>query len=86
MLAVLNLILHTLSLGILGYFTKPIADWYLSRVPALGIDLYNSVTHAALHQRHFSFWFNGFKDVWFGGYHLVGDFSLVIKTPAARTS
>ncbi|MBI4057981.1 hypothetical protein HY405_01570 [Candidatus Microgenomates bacterium] len=69
-----SVVLHLSVLVVLWYFLQPISTWYLNKIPALGIDLYNSVTHVALQQRHFSFWFNGFKDIWFSGYPFVGDF------------
>lgn len=65
---------HFLIGVVLFYGFKPIAVWYLNKIPALGIDLYNSVTAVALLQKYFSFWFSGYKDIWFGGYPLMHDF------------
>ncbi|MBI2011698.1 hypothetical protein HYS91_02940 [Candidatus Daviesbacteria bacterium] len=53
---------------------EPFFNWYLNKVPALGVDLFNSATHATIHLKHLSMPFNGFKDIWFGGYPLMLDF------------
>ena len=66
--------LNLLAGVVLFYFFKPVANWYLGRVPALGVDLYNNATYVAYHLKHFSLPFNSFKDIWFGGYPLIGDF------------
>lgn len=70
----LSLIVDILFGVLLYSLFKPIATWYLNKIPALGIDLYNSVTPVAQLQEHFSFWFSGYKDIWFGGYPLMHDF------------
>ncbi len=67
-------LIHFLMLGLLFYFLLPFSNWYLQRVPALGIDLFYSATSVRLLQDSFSFWFNGFKTVWFAGYPLASDF------------
>ena len=72
-LTLLLLLLHIAAGGIILYFWKPIADWYLSKIPALGVDLYLSATYVAYHLRHFSLPFDSFKDIWFAGYPLIAD-------------
>lgn len=65
---------HLLFFGVIFYILRPIFEWYLSKVPILGVDFYNSATYVSYLSRNFSFQFNGFKDIWFGGYPLSRDF------------
>lgn len=69
-----SLALHIPAIFAIYYFWQPISNWFLSKVPAIGVDLYLSVTYAAYHLRHFGLVFNQFKDIWFGGYPLMRDF------------
>ncbi len=69
-----GIIFHPLAVAAIIFFSLPFSIWYLTSIPALGIDLYYSATSVHLLQQHFSFWFNGYKDVWFTGYPLMGDF------------
>ncbi len=70
----LTFLFHIIAICFLVYFTQPFADWYLSAVPAHGVDLYNSVTHAMYHLNSFSLPFNSFKDFWYAGYPVMQDF------------
>jgi hypothetical protein len=70
---ILSLTLHTVSLLVLALVTAPIAKWYLTKVPALGVDLYYTATYVAQYLKHFSFPFSGYKDIWFGGYPIFRD-------------
>ncbi len=67
-------ILHLIAICLIVYFTQPFTSWYLSAVPAHGVDLYNSVTHALYHLNSFSMPFNSFKDFWYSGYPVMQDF------------
>lgn len=81
-------LLHLGALGIIFLALQPIASWYLTRIPALGVDLYYSATYVAYHLKHFSLPFNSFKDLWFGGYPLFRDiFQLhfYLMAPFAKT-
>lgn len=73
-LKILSVFSHFIFLGAIFYFLSPIFKWYLAKVPILGVDFYNSVTYVSHLSRTFSFQFNGFKDIWFGGYPLQRDF------------
>lgn len=77
-LSVLNFIINIPALGLIYYFWKPVTDWYLAKVPALGVDLYLSATYATYHLKHFSLPFNSFKDIWFGGSPLLLDFPQLV--------
>ncbi|OGY16964.1 MAG: hypothetical protein A2785_02405 [Candidatus Chisholmbacteria bacterium RIFCSPHIGHO2_01_FULL_49_18] len=81
-----SLVLHFLALTALFFSFRPIALWYLGKVPALGVDLYNSATAVAYHLKSSALPFNGFKDMWFGGYPLMLDLprlSFYLMTPFA---
>lgn len=80
----INYSLHLGAIGAIYYFWQPISAWFLSKVPALGVDLYLSATYAAYHLRNFSLPFNSFKDIWFGGYPLISDYpqlAFILMTP-----
>ncbi len=71
----LILIINFIAATVVIFFAlKPFFSWYLAKIPVLGVDLYYSATYVAYHLKHFSFSFNSFKDVWFGGYPLFDDF------------
>lgn len=67
-------ILHAIFIAAIVYAWQPISKWYLTQKPAIGVDLYNSITYVSYHLKHFSLPFNSFKDFWFGGYPLIKDF------------
>lgn len=69
-----NFALHAPAIALIYYFWQPISSWYLSKVPALGVDLYLSATYASYQLRNFSLPFNSFKDFWFAGYPLINDY------------
>ena len=69
-----NVLLIVFSFFVVAYALNPIVQWYLGKIPILGVDLYNSVTYVAYHLDHFSLPFNSFKDFWFGGYPLFRDY------------
>lgn len=66
-------LLHLLALAIIYIIIQPIVQWYLTKIPSLGVDLYYTATYVAYHMQHFSLPFNSFKDIWFGGYPLFRD-------------
>jgi len=70
----LVLLFHLIGIVLLVYFVQPFSSWYLSAVPAHGVDLYNSVTHATYYLEHFSLPFNSFRDFWYSGYTVMQDF------------
>lgn len=71
---ILNLLLHIPALLVIYYFWQPISSWYLSRIPALGVDLYLSATYVAYQLGQFSLPFDSFKDFWFSGNPLMRDY------------
>lgn len=73
-LVVLAGILHLPIIYLIYYLWQPISSWYLSKVPALGVDLFLSSTYASYHLKNFSLPFNSFQDFWFGGYPLFRAF------------
>ncbi len=82
-----TIIFDVLAVVIFFKVIEPFAKWYLSRSPAVGVDLFNSVTYVSYHLRHFSLPFNSFKDIWFGGYPLILDFpqtAFYLMIPFAR--
>ena len=72
-LKVLTFILHAPAFFLIYYLWKPISEWYLSQVPALGVDLYLSATYVSYHLEGLRLPYNSFKDFWFGGYPLMSD-------------
>lgn len=70
---IIILALHFLAITTIFFAYQPIAKWYLSKIPALGVDLYYSATYVAYHLKHLSLPFNSFKDIWFGGYPFFND-------------
>lgn len=64
-----------LAIVVIFWAIGPFAKWYLSKSPAIGVDLFNSITNVSYQLRHFSLQFNSFKDVWFGGYPLIYDYN-----------
>lgn len=82
-----TIIFDVIAVVIFFKVIEPFAKWYLSKSPAVGVDLYNSVTYVSYHLRHFSLPFNSFKDIWFGGYPLILDFpqtAFYLMIPFAR--
>ena len=71
---ILSLVLHFLAFGVIFYILQPVFGWYLSKIPILGVDFYNSVTYVNYLTKNFALQFAGFKDIWFGGYPLWRDF------------
>lgn len=66
-------ILDLLAVLAIFWAIVPFAKWYLSRSPAIGVDLYNSITYVSYQLRHFSLPFNSFKDLTFSGFPLISD-------------
>ena len=84
---ILNFLLHVPAIFLIYYFWQPISSWYLSRVPALGVDLYLSATYVSYQLKQFSLPFNSFKDFWFGGNPLLRDYpqlTFYLMIPFAR--
>jgi len=65
---------HVVAVGLLIFFTQTFASWYLTKIPARGVDLYNSVTHATQYSQKFSLPFNSYKDYWYTGSPVFADF------------
>lgn len=65
---------HLISFSVIYLVLKPIFDWYLGKVPILGVDFFNSVTYTNYLAHNFTFPFRAFKDIWFGGYPIFLDF------------
>lgn len=65
---------HIFPLFLLFLAFKPIAQWYLSKIPVLGVDFFNSVAYTSYLAKNLPLPFNAFKDFWFGGYPLFRDF------------
>ena len=83
-----NLLLLLASFFVVAYALNPFAQWYLGKIPILGVDLYNSVTYVSYHLDRFSLPFNSFKDFWFGGYPLFRDYPQLhyyLMVPFAKT-
>ena len=65
-LFVLNLILHSLAIGVIAYTFLPIAKWYMGSKPLWGIDFFLSINIASLITQHnvmpFAIWnYSGFS-------------------------
>ena len=69
----INYSLHIGTIVAIYYFWQPISNWFLNKIPALGVDLYLSATYASYQLRNFSLPFNSFKDFWYGGNPLISD-------------
>lgn len=67
------IILDILAILAVFWAVSPFAQWYLLRTPAIGVDLYNSISYVSYQLRHFSLPFNGFRDLTFGGFPLILD-------------
>ena len=68
------LLLDSLAVLVIFKAIEPFAKWYLSKSPAIGVDLYNSITLVTYQLKHFSLPFNSFRDIGFGGYPLIDDY------------
>ncbi len=55
----------------------PVAKWYYTYRPILGIDFYNTVTYVSYLSRHFAFPFNGWKYIWWSGVPFSSDYPLL---------
>lgn len=66
-LKTLPVFLHIGPLAVIVFFWQHFVNWYLSKIPALGVDLYLSATYVAYHLKKINFQFNSFKDFWFAG-------------------
>lgn len=69
-----SLVLHVAAIGVIIYLAWPIASWYLDKIPARGIDLYNSATYVSYLTRHFATFFNGWKYIWYEGSPFGADY------------
>ena len=67
---IISLSSHFLAFGLIYYIAQPVSNWYLSKVPILGVDFYNSVNYVTYLARHISLPANGYVDNWFSGYPL----------------
>lgn len=69
----LSILIHLLIIGSLFFFFLPFAKWYFNKVPLLGVDFYNTVTHVSYLKRYFQLPTTGFLDIWFTGFPLYQD-------------
>ncbi len=74
LIKIIILSIHIITIGVIYFIWHPIMQWYLNKTPALGVDLYLSITYLAYQLRNFSLPFNSFKDIWFAGYPLMKDY------------
>jgi len=70
----LTFALHAPVIFLIYYLWKPISEWYLSQVPALGVDLYLSATFVSYHLKKINFPYNSFLDFWFSGFPLISTY------------
>lgn len=78
---------HLLAIALIYILIQPIAQWYLNKIPAIGVDFYYTATYVAYYLQNFSLPFNGFKDLWFGGNPLFKDIfqlSFYLMLPFAK--
>ncbi|MDO8551678.1 MAG: hypothetical protein Q7S03_03320 [bacterium] len=62
-----SIFFHLLCLSVIFYSISLIANWYFSKKPADGVDLYLSASYVSDLINHFAWRFNGWKDFWFSG-------------------
>ena len=70
MLFLINLLL----LGVIYWLWLPIPEWYLSEIPARGIDLFNSVSYTSYLLKYFYLRTDGWNYAWFSGIPLSLDY------------
>lgn len=68
------LILFLVASVVIYFALMPFFNWYLGKVPVLGVDIYYTATYVAYHVKHFSLAVNSFKDIWFAGSPFFLDF------------
>lgn len=73
LLLLVSLLLHLLIIGSLFFFFLKFANWYFYKIPLLGVDFYNTVTHVSFLKRDFQLPLNGFIDMWYTGFPLYDD-------------
>lgn len=66
-------LLNIAAIGIIFFMVQPVANWYFSKQPALGVDLYYSATYVEFFLKNPGSIISGFKDIWFAGYPLFND-------------
>ncbi len=74
LLTIIRYLILLIGCVVLFILVQPWILWYINHKPALGVDLYNSVTNATFFAKHFAWWSNGFRDSTFSGFPLAGDF------------
>ncbi|MEK7166178.1 MAG: hypothetical protein AAB874_05225 [Patescibacteria group bacterium] len=72
-LLLLSLTVHISLIGFIFFALLTITNWYLQKIPLLGVDLHNTITYVSYLKRHFMLPVNGFKDIWFTGVPLYKD-------------
>lgn len=73
-LALVSPLSHIFPLTLLFLAFKPVALWYLAKIPVLGVDFFNSVGYVSYLAKNLPLPVNAFKDFWFGGYPLFREF------------
>lgn len=61
---------HLLPLTLIYLALQPVANWYFSKLPILGVDFYNSVSFASILSKNLHFPASVFIDNWYAGYPL----------------
>lgn len=69
-----SLILHIAFITVLFYGWRPMAEWYLGKMPIRGIDFYNTVTYVRFLRDNLVMRYDGWKDIWFSGAPLASDY------------
>lgn len=65
---------HVIVLGAVFWVWSPVARWYYTHRPVLGVDFYNTVTYVAYLMRNFSLRGNGWKYIWYTGNAMEHDY------------
>lgn len=68
--SVISYLSHLLPLTLIYFALQPIASWYFSKVPILGVDFYNSASFASILSKNLHFPASVFIDNWYAGYPL----------------
>lgn len=74
-LALASFLSHIILLTVIYFAIQPVANWYLSKIPIVGVDFYNSVTYATALFKNLTLPVNSFVDSWWAGYPLYKVFT-----------
>ena len=62
-----SILFHVIALSIVLFFFWPVAEWYLTHRPILGVDFFNMATYARFFSNNFEFFPRGYMSNWYGG-------------------